>query len=391
MTGLAVAAGSAARAQASAPSLPPTAALDSAIESRMSEAGFMGLAAAVLVNKQVVWMKGYGFADWRRTKPYTPQTIQNIASISKTVTGAAMMRAVAEGKLNLDEDINRYLPFRVVNPRFPNERITLRHLATHTSGITDRYEVYSRAYQFGGDSPEPMGRFVEDYFTPDGKNFSRDNFIDAKPGAMREYSNIGAALAAYILERAVGEPLNTYTKKHIFTPLGMTGTGWFLTEVDRAKHSELFVAQNGSPVPIPHYGLTTFADGGVRTSVADLSKFFAAMLNGGEYRGTRILDARAAAEMTHLQYTATNHPENLPPSEGNSGLFWRTKYGGARVGHGGNDPGVKADMLADHSGNTGVVVLINTSTSFAGAEQQAYFALFEVLWKYAESVRGAGR
>jgi CubicO group peptidase (beta-lactamase class C family) len=373
--------------RAQSPPFPANAALDALVAKQMGEAGFMGLAAAVIVERQVAWMKGYGFADWERKQPFTPATIMNIASISKPFTGVAMMRAVQEGTLSLDEDINRYLPFRVVNPHHPTDKITLRHLATHTSGIADRDEVYSRAYHFGGDSPEPLARFIEEYFKPDGKDYSRDNFVDAKPGALREYSNIGAALAGYMVERAVGEPLNVYTRKRVFAPLGMADTGWFLSEVDLAKHSTLFASQDGFPIPIQHYGLTTYPDGGVRTSVADLSKFFVTLLNGGESRGVRILDPGLAAEMTRFQFTDANRPTNFPAADGNSGLFWRTKYNGTRVGHGGNDPGVKADMLAVPSGEVGVVLLVNTSTSTEGPGQKAYFEVFNALWKYAESLR----
>ena len=183
----------------------------------------MGLGAAVIVNRQVVWMKGYGFADWQRTRPFTPNTIMNVGSIAKPFVGVAMMRAVQEGKLSLDEDINTYLPFRVVNPHHPNEKITLRHLATHTSGITDRWEVYAGTYHYGGDSPEPLGHFLEQYFTPDGKYYSRDNFLDAKPGARATTPTSGPASPGYIVERAFGEPLNVYTRKHIFTPLRNDG------------------------------------------------------------------------------------------------------------------------------------------------------------------------
>lgn len=372
--------------RAQSPTYPTNAALDELVAKQMGEAGFMGLAAAVVVDRQVVWMKGYGFADWQRARPFTPHTIMNIASISKPFTGVAMMRAVQEGKLSLDADINTYLPFRVVNPHHPAEKITLRHLATHTSGITDRPEVYAGVYHFGADSPEPLGRFVEQYFRPDGRNYSRDNFLDAKPGALREYSNIGAGLAGYVVERAVGAPLNVYTRTHVFTPLGMTDSGWFLSEVDLSKHSTLFAAQDGYPIPIQHYGLTTYPEGGVRTSVADLSKFFIALLNGGEYQGARILDSRVAAEMVRFQFTDANRPQNFPAADGNSGLFWRTKYNGTRVGHGGNDPGVKADMLAVPSGQIGVVLLVNTSTSTEGPGRKAYFNLFDALWKYAESL-----
>ena len=128
----------------------------------MNEAGIVGLGAAIIVNKKVVWMKGYGFADKEHGVPFTPDTIMNIGSISKTFTGVALMRAVQEGKLSLDEDINTYLPFKVINPFFPNERITLRQLATHTSGITDRWSIYEGTYHYGGDSPEPLGEFLKE-------------------------------------------------------------------------------------------------------------------------------------------------------------------------------------------------------------------------------------
>jgi CubicO group peptidase (beta-lactamase class C family) len=371
------------------PVFPTNAALDSLVTTQMADAGIVGLAAAVIVDRQVVWMKGYGFADWQRRRSFTPSTIMNAGSIAKPFVGVAMMRAVQEGKLSLDEDINKYLPFRVVNPHRPNEKITLRHLATHTSGITDRWEVYSGTYHYGGDSPEPLGRFLEQYFASGGKDYSRDNFLDARPGAHRDYSNIGAALAGHIVERAFGEPLNVYTRKHIFTPLGMTDTGWFLSEVDLANHSTLFVSQNGHSIPIPPYGGTTYPDGGIRTSVADLSKFFIALLNGGESQGVRILDAGMAAEMQRFQFTDANRPENYPAEEGNSGLFWRTKFNGTKIGHGGNDPGLQTEMLSDLAKEVGVILFMNTSLS--GTDARASSAIFDALWKYAESLRVAGK
>ncbi len=143
----------------------------------------------------------------------------NVGSISKTFTGVAMMRAVQEGRLSLDVDINKYLPFRVVNPHRPDALITLRHLATHTSGIKDRWDVYHGVYRYGGERPAPLGDFLADYFGTEGAHYSRDNFLDARPGALREYSNIGAALAGFIIERAFGESLPAHTRQHIFAPL----------------------------------------------------------------------------------------------------------------------------------------------------------------------------
>jgi hypothetical protein len=106
--------------------------IDPSIERRMQEAGIVGLGAAIVINKKLVWSRGYGFADRERAVPFTHDTIMNIGSISKVITGAALMRAVQDGKLSLDEDVNIYLPFKVANPSFPDEPVTLRQLATHT-------------------------------------------------------------------------------------------------------------------------------------------------------------------------------------------------------------------------------------------------------------------
>ncbi len=359
--------------------------IDDIVEKRMNEAGIVGLGAAIIVDKKVVWMKGYGFADKQRAVPFTPNTIMNIGSISKTFTGAALMRAVQEGKLSLDDDVNKYLPFKVVNPYFPDERITLRHLATHTSGVADQPSVYLGTYHYGGDSPEPLGDFLRNYFASGGKYYSKENFLNARPGAQYEYSNIAAGLAGYVVEIAVGEKLNAYTRRHIFAPLKMENTGWFLSEISLANHSKLYAAQGGFSVPIELYGGTTYPDGGVRTSVADLSKFFIALLNGGEYEGARILEKRSVDEMLRLQFTDAKKPDNIILKEKNSGIFWATKRDVTRIGHAGTDPGVKTEMLSDLSKEVGVILFANTSN--CDHEIRKFFDISDDLWKYAATLR----
>ena len=364
-----------------------SAAVDGTIEQRMREGRMVGLGAAIVVNNEIVWMKGYGFADKERAIPFTPDTVMNIGSISKTFTGAALMRAVQEGKVSLDEDINAYLPFKVVNPNFPDERITLRQLATHTSGVADRQDVYEATYHFGGAAPEPLGRFLQNYFARDGKHYSNDNFLKAKPGSQREYSNIGAGLAGYIVERAVGEKLNTYTKRHIFTPLGMVNSGWHLSEIAPAKHARLYVVQ-GLRIPIPLYEGTTYPDGGVRTSVSDLAKFFLALLNNGQYEGARILQKKWAEEMLRFQYTDANKPSNVNirgEDSVNSGIFWATKFDATKIGHNGSDPGVRTMMLADPNREVGVILFTNTSVP--DEESAPFFDIFDTLWAQAAKLK----
>lgn len=358
--------------------------IDTFIARKMDEAGIVGLGAAVIVDKKVVWMKGYGFADQRRAVPFRPDTVMNIGSISKTFTGVALMRAVQEGKLSLDDDVNERLPFRVVNPHHPDEKITLRQLATHTSGITDRWPVYRDTYYYG-EAPEPLGAFLKEYFVPGGKHYSGENFLDRKPGTQREYSNIGAGLAGYIVERATGEKLESYAKKRIFTPLRMNDTAWSLAAVDPARHSKLYVAQKGLAIPIPLYEGTTYPDGGVRTSVADLAKLFIALLNEGEYEGARILDRSSVAEMLRFQFTAANKPDNVDLAEHNSGIFWRTKFNVTRIGHGGSDPGVQTEMLATLGKDVGVILFSNTS--LPDEELRPFYAIVNELFAYGETLK----
>lgn len=381
---------SVAAAQAQVQSGDVNASVDEIVQQRMEEGGMVGVGAAIIVDKKIVWMNGYGFADKERAIAFTPDTVMNIGSISKTFTGAALMRAVQEGKVSLDDDINSYLPFKVINPHFPDRPITLRHLATHTSGISDRPSVYESTYHFGGDTPEALGDFLQSYFARDGKHYSNDNFLKARPGTHREYSNIAAGLAGYIVELAVGEKLNVYTRRHIFAPLQMSNSGWFLSEIPPAKHARLYVAQ-GVRIPIPLYEGTTYPDGGVRTSVSDLARFFVALLNDGKYGGARILDKKSVDEMLRFQYTSANRPGNVNlqgEDSVNSGIFWATKFDATKIGHNGSDPGVRTIMLADPNKEIGVILF--TNTSMPDEATGSYFDIFDALWTQAVKLKGQG-
>jgi CubicO group peptidase (beta-lactamase class C family) len=165
----------------------------------------------------------------------------------------------------------------------------------------------------------------------------------------------------------------------------MHDTHWFLADMDRDRHASLYVAQNGFTIPIPLYTLTNYPEGGLRTSVADLSRLFAALLDGGELDGVRILDAGAVSEMQRMHFTPAAHHDNVDPAEKNSGIFWKTKFNGKAMGHGGNDPGMQAEMLASLDRSIGVVLLSNTSLS--GEEAKAFLAVFRKLWERAEAIK----
>ena len=111
--------------------------LDDFIIQEMSVRHLMGLAACIIKGGQVAWAKGYGWANLAKKQPFSPDTLMNIASVSKTVTATAVMQLWEDGRVGLDNDINAYLPFKVRNPRHPDDKITVRQLLTHTSSIGD--------------------------------------------------------------------------------------------------------------------------------------------------------------------------------------------------------------------------------------------------------------
>ncbi|MCJ8154647.1 beta-lactamase family protein [Chryseobacterium sp. SSA4.19] len=362
--------------------------LDSSIIKKMNENCIVGLGASVIVDKKQVWHQGYGFAGRTDKIAFTPSTVMNIASISKTITGVCLMKAVEQNKVSLDTDINNYLPFRIINPYFPDEKITLRNLATHTSGLADRYPFYTDSlYTYAQDAREPLGDFLKDYFVPGGKHYSKDNFLNHKPGTYRDYSNIGAGLAGYIVERQTGMKLNLYSRKYIFKPLGMKHTGWFFSEVNLKTHTKLYSKEENLIKEIPLYSVVTYPDGGVRTTVDDLSRFFIFLLNDGKYKGKQIFKKESIQEMMRFQFTKDHTPGNVNPDKLNSGLFWATKMSATRIGHNGSDPGVRTFMLSDL--NKEVAVILFSNTSLTESEEDKFFDIYNDLYKFGLIIKNA--
>ena len=274
------------------------------IEGQLAERHIPGMAAAVVVDGDVVWAKGFGYADLGTKQPVTPDTLFVMASVSKTMVAAALMHAVEHGRLSLDADINTILPFPVRNPHFPDAAITARHLATHSSGIVDNDKFYGSpaSYHFGGDNPISLGAFLAAYLTPGGEFYDgKENFSNNAPGSKWQYSNVSAGLAGYVVESASGMPFDAYCRKYIFDPLGMVNTGWHQRDVDMSRHATPYANLEGEFVPYRHYGLATWPDGGLRTTVLDLGRFVGMIMEGGSLHGVSIMKPSTVQAMLEPQ------------------------------------------------------------------------------------------
>lgn len=357
-----------------------------------------GFGVAIVSEDKTIYAKGFGFANLAAQHFYTKNTIQNIGSVSKTFIGIALLKAQEQGKLHLDDPVNNYLPFKVSNPYHPEIPITLRHLATHTSTITDTEYYDKKAYILEdptessnqvlkeiGEIFNPqaekmrMEDFLERLLSEGGEWYQTDNYLEERPGSLFKYSNVGATLAARIIEIASGTSYDTFTSQSILKPLGMTTSGWSFKDIDQKKHTLLY---HDVDSPLPNYSLVTYPDGGLITSIHDLSKYLIELIKGKKGEGTLLTRDgyqelfRAQLDTTHLPDRDEENPYN---DEYNSGIFMGITPGGY-LGHTGGDPGIVSFMFFDPETGLGKLLMINTSiTTQKGLNQ--FYSIWNTLEK----------
>ncbi len=329
--------------------------LDRFIQAQMKSMKMPGLACCIVKNGRVAWAKGYGWANVQTKQRVTEDTLFTIASVSKTVTGTAVMQLCERGAIDLDGAVNDHLPFKVCHPKYPDVPITFRMLLTHTSGIqdSDAYREHYTLGRGGGDSPIALGDFLKMYLLPKGSVYDpEENFTAHKPGTRHEYSNVGYALLGYLVETIAKMPFNEYCKTHIFAPLEMTRTGWFLSEIDTSKLAMPYRPRGRSYTPLGHYGFPTYPDGLLRTSVKEYARFILAYLNKGTFHGKTILSPETVAEMLTPQIPQINEYQ---------GITWVLGHrdGHDVAGNAGGDPGVRTGACFLPEKGTGVVLFGN--------------------------------
>ena len=165
-----------------------------------------GLSACIVRNDSIIWRGGFGYANIAENRRVTDSTLFMLASVSKTVTGLALLQLWESGRFGLDDDINDYLPTPIVNPHFPDSAITFRMLLTHTSSLKDNWSVMFSTY-VQGDTPIPLDQYVAAYFLPGGYYYSADgNFNSFAPGRGWQYCNHGFVLIGYLVQVISGMP-----------------------------------------------------------------------------------------------------------------------------------------------------------------------------------------
>lgn len=323
-----------------------------------------GFGIALVQNERIVYKNGFGFQDVESQIPYTVDTQQPIASISKTFIGASIAQALSLNLFTLDTPINDILPQPITNPHYPSVDITVRHLVNHSSSIMDEEEAYYSTYYVSGetdanidlasptgqlyldfelkitDNPRTLAQLVNAYFQPSGELYNTSNFAKTKPGDRVEYSNLASSLAAYVVEVASGMPYEEFLQTYVLYPLNMYATGFDGREVAQSQHARLYI----DDIPMFQYRFESFPDGGLRSTTGDLSLYLLDMMKG-------------QSGSSNVQFESTVY-KALFTKDGDYSLFWSATDKGS-FQHSGGDPGISTLIGFGPNLGGGLVFIMN--------------------------------
>ncbi len=317
-----------------------------------------GFAVSIFNADSIIYSKGIGYSDVNKKILYTKQTQQYIASISKTTIGISLLKAEELGLLKLDDPINNHLPFKIVNPKFPEIEITIKQLATHTSSLDYNEKVVESLYINESDKEKSLETFMIDYFK--NNQYGEVKFSEYSPGKDWNYSNIGASLASYIIERTSGMPFSDFTKKHIFKPIGLNNTFWFESKSDSTLHTTYYEPIKDSIIEFKTSGVKLYPSRDLITNIQDLTKYCQAILS----KNPNLLNSTSYKKL--LSPKLNNSISNQTVD--NSGLFFmidRNQYGITYqlTGMNGGDNCINTMMWFDPITELGYIFIGNTGSS----------------------------
>ena len=301
-----------------------------------------GCSLSVLQGGETIYQRGYGMANLEYNLALTPRSVFRIASTSKQFTAASIALLAEQGKLDLDDDVRKYLP----ELREHEVPATIRQMLHHTSGIRDYLELMWLAGADDADHYE-----VEDAF----EMIARQRVLNFEPNSEHLYSNAGYFLLSRVVERASGQTLREYARENIFQPLGMADTHFHDDHTEVVKNRADGYAPNDSGgFDISMTTLDMVGDGGVFTTVEDLARWDA------NFYDNRL--GKGGTELIELLLTpgVLNNGEQLSYA---LGLGVGEYRGLPLVSHGGAFVGFRANLLRFPEERFSVICLCNLGTT----------------------------
>ncbi|WP_448634575.1 serine hydrolase domain-containing protein [Pedobacter panaciterrae] len=312
-----------------------------------------GCVIGIVRNDSLIYAKGYGLANMEYGVPNTPETIYHMASVSKQFTAYAIVLLARQGKLKLDDDIHKHLPW------FPDlkEKITIRNLLNHTSGIRDQWQLLAIS-----------GTRLDDVITQEHivKVLSKQQALNFKPGEEYSYSNSGFTMLAEIVKSVTGKTLRQFTDSVIFKPLGMNSTHFHddYTEVVKNRSYSYYPREGGgfnnSILSYSNAGATSLF-----TNVDDMAKW---VMNF--YKPT----AGTAEDIRLL--TQKGKFNNGKESDYALGIVNNTYKGWRQYSHNGADAGYRTSVVTFPDLKMGFIVFSNVGDFNPGGKGYEIADLF---------------
>ncbi len=331
------------------------------LEAQQAYDALPGISVGIVKDQDLIWSKGYGYADIKKKIPATPETVYSICSITKLFTSIAIMQLYELGKLRLDDSLSTHLPDITIQQQFSDsEPITLRSLLTHSSGLPRE-----------ADFPYWTG--------PQFKFPTHEEFLEKLPSQQTQYpasryfqySNLGMALLGEVIEKVSGLPYDEYIEENILKPLRLNNTTSTIPPEllgTRLATGYSSLNRQGEREVVPFYNARAItAAAGYSSTVEDLARFaswqFRLLANGGK----EIIRASTLREMQRVHWVD-------PDFKAHWGLgFTVFNHGGAKLtGHWGACPGYRTLLLLDPEEKLGIIVMINA---------------MENPWRYAQQIR----
>jgi CubicO group peptidase (beta-lactamase class C family) len=315
--------------------------LDEFVKDALTEYRIPGLALALVESNKVIYLKGYGIAD-PTGRPVTPQTPFYLASVTKSFTAMAVLQLVEAGRLELDVPVTNYIPwFSMKDGAAGNQagdRITLRHLLHHTSGIAQ--PTGQTALAVNDDKPDALERQV--------RSFAQVP-LNRQPGSLYEYANANYQIAGLAVQKVSGRSIENVFKEQIFKPLAMAHS-----HTDRAAARADGLATGyrwwfGCPVafaqkPFPR---GHFPSGFCISTAEDLASYLIAQMNSGRYQEAAVLSTKSLAVL-HT------------PGQNSYGMGWYIGQDGI-IEHGGQLECFGAHLYMDTKHQRAIALLFNVN------------------------------
>jgi CubicO group peptidase (beta-lactamase class C family) len=345
-----------------------TVALDSTLADIFALDLAPGMSIAVVRDTQVIYAKGFGWADVEARRPVTPETIFYIASTTKSFTGLAAVLLDEQGRFDLDAPLSRYLPAAKLQAPLSPDSITIRSLLSHTHGVDNDGPIVFRTAFSGEHTNDRLVTLLPAH-------------PPAKTGRDYVYGNIGYNIAALAMDATTGESWREILQRTIFQPLGMTSTSAYVSRMPRERLAQPYRREPSGFVRAP-YGkgdANMQAAGGLVSTAADMARWLEAHINDGVVDGQRVFAASAIAETHRRQAMVRANARGLAVN--GYGFGWQIGTLGTDtvLTHGGGFPGFSTSMSFMPQRRIGVIVMTNENGTGSALAELAARAVYSRL------------